>query len=73
MLLGMFQHFDFFSNVYYKIGANSIGAGIVYKFPAVDDVDFESGMHVGWIVLGGGSNIKEAFKYEADGTGIQRL
>ncbi len=68
MLLGMFQHFDFFSNVYYKIGANSLGAGIIYKFPAVDDVDFESGMHVGWIVLGGGSNIKEAFKYEADGT-----
>ena len=68
MLLGMFQHFDFYSNVYYKIGANSLGAGIIYKFPAVSDVDFESGMHAGWIVLGGGSNIKEAFKYEADGT-----
>ncbi len=68
MLIGMFQHFDYYSNVYYKIGANSLGGGVIYKYPEISDVNFESSMHAAFIVLGGGSNIREAFKYEADGT-----
>ena len=68
MLIGMFQYFDYYSNVYYKIAANSLGGGVVYKYPTISNVSFESSMHAAFIVLGGGSNIKEAFKYEADGT-----
>lgn len=68
MLVGMFQHYDYFDNTSYRIGAQSIGAGIIYKIPTVAQVDFQTSMHFAGIILGGGSNIKEAFKYEADGT-----
>jgi hypothetical protein len=68
MLIGMFQHFDYYHSTYYEIGANSLGAGIVFKFPTVSDVTFESSLHIAGIVLGGGNNVPEAYKYEADGT-----
>lgn len=71
MLLGLFQHFDYFNNTSYKIGAQSIGGGIIYKFPTLSDVDLESSIHFAGIILGGGSNIKEAFKYETDGTAFR--
>ena len=68
LLIGMFQHFDYYNNTYYEIAANSLGGGIVYKFPTVSDVTFESSLHIAGIVLGGGNNVPEAYKYEADGT-----
>ncbi len=68
MLIGMFQHFDYYNSTYYEIAANSLGAGIIYKFPTVSDVTFESSLHIAGIVLGGGNNVPEAYKYEADGT-----
>ncbi len=68
ILIGMFQHFDYYDNTDYKIGAQSLGGGIIYKFPTLPEVDFESSIHLAGIVLGGGTNIKEAFKYESDGT-----
>lgn len=71
MLIGMFQHFDYYSNTYYEIGANSLGGGIIYKFPTISDVTFESSLHIAGIVLGGGKNVPEAYKYEADGTAFR--
>lgn len=68
MLIGMFQHFDYYHSTYYEIGANSLGAGLIYKFPTFGDVSFESSLHIAGIVLGGGNNVPEAYKYEADGT-----
>jgi hypothetical protein len=68
ILVGLFQHFDYLNNTSYEIFGQSIGPGIIYKFPTVSDVEFSSSLHFAGIVLGGGSNIKEAFKYEADGT-----
>ncbi len=68
ILIGMFQHFDYYDNTNYRIGAQSIGAGIIYRIPTVSAVNFETSIHLAGIVLGGGSNIEEAFKYEADGT-----
>ena len=68
MLIGMFQHFDYYKNTYYEIGANSLGGGIVYKFPTISDITFESSLHIAGIILGGGNNVPEAYKYEADGT-----
>jgi hypothetical protein len=68
MLIGLFQHFDYYSNTSYEIFGQSIGPGIVYKIPTRSGVEFEALFHFAGIALGGGSNIKEAFKYEADGT-----
>lgn len=71
ILIGMFQHFDYYNNTNYRIGAQSIGAGIIYRIPTINLVDFETSIHLAGIVLGGGSNIEEAFKYEADGTAFR--
>lgn len=68
ILVGLFQHFDYFNNVGYEVFGQSLGPGIMYKFPTNPSVDFQTSLHFTGIILGGGSNIKEAFKYEADGT-----
>jgi len=68
ILVGLFQHFDYFNNTGYEIFGQSLGPGIMYKFPTAANVDFQSSLHFTAIILGGGSNIPEAFKYEADGT-----
>ena len=64
----MFQHFDYFRNTAYEVFGQSLGPGIIYKFPTVSAINFSTSLHFTGIILGGGSNIKEAFKYEADGT-----
>jgi len=71
ILVGMFQYYDYYDNIYYRIGAQSFGTGVIYHIPTLPDVHFENSLHVAGIVLGGGSNIKEAFKYEADGTAFR--
>jgi hypothetical protein len=71
ILFGLFQHFDYYSNTAYEIFGQSIGPGIIYKFPTLTGVDFQTSLHFAGIVLGGGSNIPEAFKYEADGTAFR--
>lgn len=68
ILFGLFQHFDYFNNTGYEIFGQSLGPGIMYKFPTNPAVDFQTSLHFTGIILGGGSNIPEAFKYEADGT-----
>jgi hypothetical protein len=68
ILVGLFQHFDYFNNTGYEVFGQSLGPGIMYKFPTNPKVDFQTSLHLTGIILGGGSNIPEAFKYEADGT-----
>ena len=68
ILIGLFQQFDYFNNVGYELFGQSLGPGIMYKFPTNPSVDFQTSLHFTGIILGGNSNVKEAFKYEADGT-----
>lgn len=68
ILVGFFQHFDYFNNTGYEIFGQSLGPGIMYKFPTVSSIDFQTSLHFTGIILGGGNNTPEAFKYEADGT-----
>lgn len=68
ILIGLFQQFDYFNNVGYELFGQSLGPGIMYKFPTNPAVDFQTSLHFTGIILGGNSNVKEAFKYEADGT-----
>ncbi len=68
MLFGLFQHYDYISNTSYEVFGQSLGPGIIYKFPTIPEIDFQTSLHFAGIILGGGSNIPEAFKYEADGT-----
>jgi len=71
MLAGIFQQFDYYNYTYYKIFGQSFGPGIVYKFPTVKDVDFETSMYFTGFILGGSNNTEKAFKYEADGTAFR--
>jgi hypothetical protein len=68
MLFGLFQHYDYYNNTSYEVFGQSLGPGIIYKFPTIPEIDFQTSLHFAATILGGGSNIPEAFKYEADGT-----
>ncbi|MBL7129304.1 MAG: DUF3943 domain-containing protein [Ignavibacteria bacterium] len=55
-LVGIFQHYDYMSNNVYEIGAQSIGGGIIYKFPEIGDAELVTSMHLNAIVLGASNN-----------------
>ena len=56
LLTGIFQHYDYISNNIYTIGATSLGWGIVYRFPAVNDAELLSEMHISFILMGGANS-----------------
>ena len=63
-LIGLFHHFDYLSNKIYKIGASSIGGGILHKFPIVKDEELVTSMHVNVILMGGANSVYATeFKY----------
>lgn len=66
LLTGIFQHYDYISNNIYTIGATSLGWGIVYRFPAVNDAELLSEMHIS-VILMGGANSAYAEEYLVPG------
>lgn len=68
MLIGAFQHYDFFNNKNYKLAAQSLGGGIIYELPNIGNTKVETSLHFAGIVLGGGSNPPEVWAYEPDST-----
>jgi len=56
LLTGIFQHYDYISNNIYTIGATSLGWGIVYRFPAVNEAELLSEMHISAILMGGANS-----------------
>lgn len=53
LLLGIFQDYDFtFSKYTYHIGAQSVGPGLVYKFPDLWKFKIYTTLHINPIILG---------------------
>jgi hypothetical protein len=75
LLLGVFQDYDFtFSRAIYQIGAQSVGPGLVYKFPDLWKFNFHTTLHINPIILGAINSIyREGDRTYNFGYGIKGL
>lgn len=55
MLLGLFQHYDYFNNTTFELGTIAIGGGIMSKYPLSKESYLYTNMHLGFVPLAGNS------------------
>ncbi|MFA6924868.1 MAG: DUF3943 domain-containing protein [Bacteroidales bacterium] len=53
MLVGVFQHYDFYSSNIYKISAMALNVGIISKLPIFKKIKFNADFHFGIVPFGG--------------------
>jgi hypothetical protein len=55
-LLSLFQHYDYVNNELFKVGAISVGSGLMSRFELGGDFQLTTGPFLGYIIIGAGSN-----------------
>lgn len=55
MLLGLFQHYDFFDNTTFELGTLAFGGGIMSKYPVSKESYLFTNIHLGIVPLAGNS------------------
>jgi hypothetical protein len=55
MLLGMFQHYDYFDSKIFELGTIAFGGGIMSKYPLFKETSLFTNFHLGIVPLAGNS------------------
>jgi len=55
MLVGMFQHYDYFDNSIFELGTLALGGGIMSKYPLFKETSLFTNFHLGIVPLAGNS------------------
>jgi len=57
MMVGLFQHYDYFDNSTFELGTIAIGAGVMSKYPLSKESYLFTNLHLGLIPLAGNSTL----------------
>ena len=55
MLVGLFQHYDYWDNKTFELGTINFGGGVVSKLPLTKNIQFYTNVHLGVVPLAGNS------------------
>lgn len=55
MLMGLFQHYDYWDNKTFELGTIAVGPGVVTKLPLVNNSNLYTSIHLGVVPLAGNS------------------